>query len=127
VKLMERSERFDASLTPDGRYRLLVEAVTDYAIYMLDPDGVHLRHDSVRAETVRTIAPAGFLVGRSVNGLAEAEGAGQGEGRGVLEMRTADLHHVHVCLAFLRQGIAQLFNAGRAQHVDAGFRFGKHI
>ena len=39
-------------------------------------DGVHLRHDSVRAETVRTIAPAGFLVGRSVNGLAEAEGAG---------------------------------------------------
>jgi thiamine-phosphate pyrophosphorylase len=39
-------------------------------------DGVHLRHDSIRAETVRTIAPAGFLVGRSVNGLAEAEGAG---------------------------------------------------
>ncbi len=25
---------------PDERYRLLVEAVTDYAIYMLDPDGV---------------------------------------------------------------------------------------
>ena len=39
-------------------------------------DGVHLRHDSVRAETVRTIAPAGFLVGRSVHGPAEAEGAG---------------------------------------------------
>jgi thiamine-phosphate pyrophosphorylase len=39
-------------------------------------DGVHLRHDSVRAETVRTIAPAGFLVGRSVHSLAEAEGAG---------------------------------------------------
>ena len=39
-------------------------------------DGVHLRHDSVRAETVRTIAPAGFLVGRSVHGRAEAEGAG---------------------------------------------------
>lgn len=30
---------FDASLTQDGRYRLLIEAVTDYAIYMLDPDG----------------------------------------------------------------------------------------
>ena len=25
--------------TTDGRYRLLVEAITDYAIYMLDPDG----------------------------------------------------------------------------------------
>lgn len=28
------------SLTPEGRYRLLVEAVTDYAIYMLDPSGI---------------------------------------------------------------------------------------
>ncbi|MDO8981929.1 MAG: PAS domain S-box protein [Afipia sp.] len=36
---MQTSNRFDASLTQDGRYRLLIEAVTDYAIYMLDPDG----------------------------------------------------------------------------------------
>jgi PAS domain S-box-containing protein len=28
------------SYTDDGRYRLLVEAVTDFAIYMLDPDGI---------------------------------------------------------------------------------------
>jgi thiamine-phosphate pyrophosphorylase len=39
-------------------------------------DGVHLRHDSVGAEAVRTIAPAGFLVGRSVHGAAEAVRAG---------------------------------------------------
>ena len=32
-------DRFAGSRTEDGRYRLLVEAVTDYAIYMLDPDG----------------------------------------------------------------------------------------
>ncbi len=37
---MQKSERFDASATDEGRYRLLVEAVTDYAIYMLDPDGI---------------------------------------------------------------------------------------
>jgi PAS domain S-box-containing protein len=37
---VERKERFDASTTPDGRYRMLVEAVTDYAIYMLDRDGI---------------------------------------------------------------------------------------
>jgi PAS domain S-box-containing protein len=37
---LEHSERLSASLTQDGRYRLLVEAVTDYAIYMLDPSGV---------------------------------------------------------------------------------------
>ena len=27
-------------MTQDGQYRLLVEAITDYAIYMLDPSGV---------------------------------------------------------------------------------------
>jgi PAS domain S-box-containing protein len=29
-----------SDLSGDARYRLLVEAVTDYAIYMLDPNGV---------------------------------------------------------------------------------------
>ena len=27
-------------MSEDGRYRLLVEAITDYAIYMLDPTGI---------------------------------------------------------------------------------------
>ena len=36
---MKQVERFATSLTDDGRYRLLVESVTDYAIYMLDIDG----------------------------------------------------------------------------------------
>jgi PAS domain S-box-containing protein len=40
MEIMERSDRHDAALTTDGRYRLLVEAVTDYAIYMLDPTGI---------------------------------------------------------------------------------------
>lgn len=37
---MERKERFEASAANDGRYRMLVDAVTDYAIYMLDPNGI---------------------------------------------------------------------------------------
>jgi PAS domain S-box-containing protein len=37
---MEQSGRLTESLSDDGRYRLLIEAVTDYAIYMLDPTGV---------------------------------------------------------------------------------------
>ncbi|VFU10674.1 hybrid sensor histidine kinase/response regulator [Methylocella tundrae] len=37
---MDNLERFDASAMDDGRYRLLVNAVTDYAIFMLDPEGV---------------------------------------------------------------------------------------
>src|SRR6202171_1182710 len=37
---MEKTDNYLASLTDDGRYRLLVEGVTDYAIYMLDPSGI---------------------------------------------------------------------------------------
>ena len=37
---MERSDRYLASLTDEGRYRLLIEAVTDYAIYVLDASGI---------------------------------------------------------------------------------------
>lgn len=37
---MQKTGQSDASLTEDGRYRLLVEAIVDYAIYMLDPDGI---------------------------------------------------------------------------------------
>lgn len=37
---MKQSDRLEASLSDDGRYRLLIEAVTDYAIYMLDPTGI---------------------------------------------------------------------------------------
>ncbi len=38
--MTQSQERVQASLTEEGRYRLLVEAVNDYAIYMLDPTGV---------------------------------------------------------------------------------------
>ncbi|MGV8840285.1 MAG: PAS domain S-box protein [Bauldia sp.] len=36
----QTSSSYLNSLSPEGRYRLLVEAVTDYAIYMLDPSGI---------------------------------------------------------------------------------------
>jgi len=37
---MNREDRLEASASDDGRYRMLVDAITDYAIYMLDPNGV---------------------------------------------------------------------------------------
>jgi PAS domain S-box-containing protein len=37
---MDRSDRYLASLTEEGRYRLLIEQITDYAIYLLDPAGI---------------------------------------------------------------------------------------
>jgi PAS domain S-box-containing protein len=35
----KRRERYEESLTADGRYRLLVEGISDYAIYLLSPGG----------------------------------------------------------------------------------------
>jgi PAS domain S-box-containing protein len=37
---LEHAARFEAAQSDEGRYRMLVEAVTDYAIYMLDPQGI---------------------------------------------------------------------------------------
>jgi PAS domain S-box-containing protein len=37
---MGPGDRVAAILTDEGRYRLLVETITDYAIYMLDPSGI---------------------------------------------------------------------------------------
>jgi len=37
---MQRQDKFEASHSDEGRYRMLVEAVTDYAIYMLDANGI---------------------------------------------------------------------------------------
>lgn len=36
---MKVDDGFQALLSDETRYRLLVEAVTDYAIYMLDHEG----------------------------------------------------------------------------------------
>jgi PAS domain S-box-containing protein len=36
---VERTDRFEASKSSEGRFRMLVDAITDYAIYMLDLDG----------------------------------------------------------------------------------------
>ena len=37
---LSQDNRFQESLSQDGRYRLLVESISDYAIYMLDPTGI---------------------------------------------------------------------------------------
>ncbi|MBX5141944.1 hybrid sensor histidine kinase/response regulator [Rhizobium sp. L9] len=37
---MEVLDRHDTSFDEEGRFRLLVDAITDYAIYMLSPDGI---------------------------------------------------------------------------------------
>jgi PAS domain S-box-containing protein len=36
---LKRPDRYEASLSADGRYRLLVEGISDYAIYLLSTEG----------------------------------------------------------------------------------------
>jgi PAS domain S-box-containing protein len=36
---VEHTERFEASKSSEGRFRMLIDSITDYAIYMLDLDG----------------------------------------------------------------------------------------
>jgi thiamine-phosphate pyrophosphorylase len=55
--------------------RVVVNDRADVAL-ACGADGVHLRHDSIPAEALRKIVPVGFLVGRSVHGVAEATAAG---------------------------------------------------
>ena len=53
------------------RTRIVVNDRLDVAM-AAGADGVHLREDSVGAEAVRRVAPAGFLIGRSVHTAEDA-------------------------------------------------------
>jgi thiamine-phosphate pyrophosphorylase len=55
--------------------RLVVNDRVDVAL-ACGADGVHLREDSFAASEIRRIAPAGFLVGRSVHSVDAARAAG---------------------------------------------------
>jgi thiamine-phosphate pyrophosphorylase len=51
--------------------RVVVNERLDVAL-ACGADGVHLRGDSISAARARSVAPAGFLIGRSVHGADEA-------------------------------------------------------
>jgi thiamine-phosphate pyrophosphorylase len=55
--------------------RIVLNDRLDVAL-LAHADGVHLRGDSFSAEAVRRLAPAGFLIGRSVRRADEALAAG---------------------------------------------------
>ena len=38
---MDSNDASETAVAPDDRYRVLVEGIVDYAIYMLDPQGRH--------------------------------------------------------------------------------------
>lgn len=56
------------------RARVIVNDRADVAL-AAGAAGVHLRADSVQASRIRAIAPPGFLIGRSIHAIAEADAA----------------------------------------------------
>jgi thiamine-phosphate diphosphorylase len=64
-------------LTRATETRVVVNERLDVAV-ACGADGVHLRSDSISAARARSIAPAGFLIGRSVHGADEAVRAAPG-------------------------------------------------
>ena len=60
--MVKARQLFASSQTEDGRYRLLIEAITDYAIYMLDPNGFVTSWNS-GAERLKGYAP-GEIIGQ---------------------------------------------------------------
>jgi thiamine-phosphate pyrophosphorylase len=58
------------SLARGSRTRVVVNDRLDVAL-ACGADGVHLRGDSIPALQARRLAPAGFLIGRSVHGVDE--------------------------------------------------------
>ncbi len=59
------------TVTRGSRTRLVVNDRLDVAL-ACGADGVHLRGDSIAVEDARSLAPAGFLVGRSVHSIEDA-------------------------------------------------------
>jgi thiamine-phosphate pyrophosphorylase len=62
------------AITAGTASRVVVNDRLDVAL-ACGADGVHLRADSIAVDAVRRIAPKGFLVGRSVHGVADMPGA----------------------------------------------------
>jgi thiamine-phosphate pyrophosphorylase len=60
------------ALSRGTRSRVVVNDRVDVAL-AAGADGVHLRGDSIPPAEVRAMTPSGFIIGRSVHGLAEAE------------------------------------------------------
>ena len=89
---MKLSDRYLSSLSEEGRYRLLVEAVTDYAIYLLDPSGNHHDLESRRATDqglyrARNHRPALFAVLHRRRSKTRLTGARRADRRARREVR----------------------------------------
>ncbi|OWK22902.1 hypothetical protein AJ87_38380 [Rhizobium yanglingense] len=85
---MEVMDRFGASLTDEGRLRLLVDAITDYAIYMLSPEG-HVATWNVGAQRLKGYSQE-EIIGRHFSNFYTEEDRAAGEPERALEIARRD-------------------------------------
>lgn len=107
--------------TADSRYRLLVESITDYAIYMLDPNGLvtswnagaerfkGYRPDEIIGENFsRFYAPDDVASGLPAKGLATAAREGRFESEGWRVRKDGARFWAHVVIDAIRSDHGEL-------------------
>jgi PAS domain S-box-containing protein len=117
----DRSDPFEAAGTPDGRYRLLVESISDYAIYMLDIDGTVTNWNAgaqrFKGYTAREIVGQNFArfyrqtdqaEGRPQLNLREAAQVGRFEEEGWRVRKDGTQFWAHVVIDRILDGQGQL-------------------
>lgn len=118
---MEAVDRYDTSLQDEGRFRVLVDAITDYAIYMLSPEG-HVtswnsgaqRFKGYRASEIlgqhfsRFYLDADREAGLPARALAIATNEGRFEGEGWRQRKDGTRFWAHVIIDPIRHSSGEL-------------------
>lgn len=118
---MEVLDRHDTSLNEEGRFRLLVDAITDYAIYMLSPEGI-VTSWNTGAQRFKGYKPSEILgehfsrfyleedraAGMPARALATAQEHGRFEGEGWRQRKDGSRFWAHVIIDPIRRPSGEL-------------------
>ena len=118
---MEVLNRHDTSLDEEGRFRLLVDAITDYAIYMLNPEGI-VTSWNTGAQRFKGYKPPEILgehfsrfyleedraAGLPARALATAAEHGRFEGEGWRQRKDGSRFWAHVIIDPIRRPSGEL-------------------
>ena len=118
---MEVLDRHDTFLNEEGRFRLLVDAITDYAIYMLSPEGL-VTSWNTGAQRFKGYKPAEILgehfsrfypeedraAGIPARALATAAREGRFEGEGWRQRKDGSRFWAHVIIDPIRHPSGEL-------------------
>ncbi|MCW1407468.1 PAS domain S-box protein [Rhizobium sp. 1AS11] len=118
---MEVLNRHDTSLDEEGRFRLLVDAITDYAIYMLNPEGI-VTSWNTGAQRFKGYKPPEILgehfsrfyleedraAGLPARALATAAQHGRFEGEGWRQRKDGSRFWAHVIIDPIRRPSGEL-------------------